>query len=73
MNNKRRMPAMGKSIAGMIAFGLLIGQTPSWAAQPDAFEFFQEEARVVTASRRPQAIREIPMAVDVITSEDIRA
>jgi iron complex outermembrane recepter protein len=38
----------------------------------DVFEFFQEEAKVVTASRRSEFVREAPAAVEVITSEDIR-
>ena len=42
-------------------------------ADNDAFQFFQEEAQVVTAARRPQSIRDVPEAVDVITSDDIRA
>jgi len=39
----------------------------------DAFRFFQEEAKVVTASRREQSINEAPVAVDVISQEDIQA
>ena len=42
-----------------------------WAE--DVFKFFQEEAQVVTASRRPQAIRESPVAIDVITAAEIAA
>lgn len=43
------------------------------AESVDAFEFFQEEAKVVTASRREQPVSEAPVAVDVITAEDIKA
>lgn len=39
----------------------------------DGFEFFQEEAKVTTASRREQSISESPVAIDVITKEEIRA
>lgn len=44
----------------------------SWAAAEDAFSVFQEEATVVTATRRPQKISESPVSVEVITAEDIR-
>jgi len=39
----------------------------------DALRFFEEEAKITTASRRPQSIQEAPAAVDVITAEDIKA
>jgi len=38
----------------------------------ETLEFFQEEARVITAARQTQAIAEVPMAVDVITADEIR-
>jgi iron complex outermembrane receptor protein len=41
-------------------------------ANDDAFEFFREEAKVYTASRRPEAALNAPVAVDIITGEDIR-
>src|SRR5258707_215813 len=47
--------------------------TPIWAVGEDAFQFFQEEAKVVTASRREQPICEAPVAIDVITAEEIKA
>ncbi len=46
---------------------------PARADSNDAFQFLREEATVVTASRREQSIREAPVAVDVITSEEIKA
>src|SRR5258706_12934243 len=46
---------------------------PLWAENGDAFQFFQEEAKVVTASRREQSINEAPVAIDVITAEEIKA
>jgi iron complex outermembrane recepter protein len=52
---------------------LLATAAPSRAQDSDAFEFFSEEADVVTASRRPQAPTEAPLSVEVITAEDIRA
>src|SRR5579864_2295344 len=48
-------------------------QIPAWAADADPFEFFQEEAKVVTAARREQPVDEVPAAVDVITAEEIKA
>jgi iron complex outermembrane recepter protein len=63
----KRILTMGATI------GFLTGQDPlTWAAEPDAFQFFQEEAQVITASRRSQSISEVPLAVDVITAEEIK-
>lgn len=45
----------------------------AWASGDDAFQFYEEEAKVTTASRRPQLIQEAPIAVEVITSEEIKA
>ncbi|MBI2387206.1 MAG: TonB-dependent receptor [Elusimicrobia bacterium] len=42
-------------------------------AQDDVFEFFQEEATVSVASRRPESAWRAPAAVDVVTSEEIKA
>jgi iron complex outermembrane receptor protein len=42
-------------------------------AADDAFEFFREEARVYTASRRSEPSLSAPVAVEVITAEEIRA
>ena len=53
---------------------LLLGSASlSFAEDADAFKFFAEEATVVTAARRPQAAREAPLSVEVITADDIRA
>lgn len=43
------------------------------AADDDAFEFYKEEAEVVTASRRAEPAWRAPAAVDVVTAEDIKA
>ena len=56
-----------------IAAVLLATQAAGSAHADDALEFFAEEAKVVTASHRLQAVSEIPQSVDVITEEDIRA
>lgn len=42
-------------------------------AQEDAFDFFREEAEIYTASRRPESTQRAPVAVDVVTAEEIRA
>jgi iron complex outermembrane receptor protein len=49
---------------------LLVQSRPGALAQDD-FEFFEEQDKVITASRRPQSIQESPVAVDVITAEEI--
>jgi outer membrane receptor for ferrienterochelin and colicins len=43
----------------------------SWA-NTDAFEFFQEEARVVTASKKAEKIALAPGIMTVVTAEEIR-
>jgi len=68
MAHLKRLSTLG------LTMGILIQSAGvSWAADSDAFEFFKEEAKVVTASRREQSISEIPMAVDVVTPQEIRA
>ena len=42
-------------------------------AADDTFDFFKEEAQVITASRRPEAIQRVPVSIDVVTSADIAA
>ncbi|MFI5346369.1 MAG: TonB-dependent receptor plug domain-containing protein [Elusimicrobiota bacterium] len=55
-----------------VALLLLCAGAPAFAAD-DAFEFFKEEAQVVTASRRAEPAWRAPAAVDVVTAEDIKA
>jgi len=43
-----------------------------FAEADDAFQFFQEEAKVVSASRQPQSRDQAPATVYVVTSEDIK-
>jgi iron complex outermembrane receptor protein len=50
----------------------LAAAVPARAAD-DAFEFYKEEAQVVTVSRRSEPALRAPAAVDVITAEDIKA
>ncbi len=42
-------------------------------ADHDAFELFDQEARVVTASQRPMTVAQAPATVRVVTGDDIRA
>src|SRR5690349_2147283 len=58
----------------LLAIILIMSQVSlAMGESTDAFEFFQEEAKVVTASRREQSIKDVPVAVDVITAEEIHA
>ena len=59
-------------LVALAATLLLAGAGRARAEDADAFKFFAEEAPVTTASRRPQAPRETPLSVEVITAEDIR-
>jgi outer membrane receptor for ferrienterochelin and colicin len=52
---------------------LLSGAALPARAADDAFEFFKEEAQVVTVSRRVETALRAPAAVDVITAADIKA
>jgi outer membrane receptor protein involved in Fe transport len=55
-----------------------MGQNPcSWAAGApaggtDPFQFFEEESKVVTASKKEEKLQDTPGVVAVITAEDIR-
>ena len=60
---------MKKPLALALALSLA---APAFAAD-DAFEFYKEEAQVVTASRRPEPALNAPAAVDVVTAADIKA
>lgn len=42
-------------------------------AADDPFAFFEAERQVMTASRRMEAAQDVPLAVDVITAEEIQA
>ncbi|MDE2490442.1 MAG: TonB-dependent receptor [Elusimicrobia bacterium] len=61
----------GARRALLAAAALLLAASAS--AAEDAFEFYKEEAQVVTASRRAEPALSAPAAVDVVTAEDIRA
>jgi iron complex outermembrane receptor protein len=43
------------------------------SAADETLEFFEEEAQVQSASRRAQALSEVPYSVDIVTPEDIAA
>ena len=52
---------------------LLLRTFSAWAEAPEnPFRFFEEEAQVITASRRVQPIRESPADVTVITAEELK-
>lgn len=59
---------------GMTAMLLALLAPAALAGEPasDPFAVFREEAAVVTAARRAQTPRESPVAVDVITAEELR-
>lgn len=61
-------PARPRALLAFIAF-----LAPRAHAEEDVFRFYQEEAEVVTASRRPQPAWRSPVAVDVVTAEEIAA
>jgi iron complex outermembrane receptor protein len=61
---------MKKTILGLI---LTAAASVPALAGDDAFEFYKEEAQVVTASRRAEPAWRAPAAVDVVTAEDIKA
>ena len=56
----------------LLAGLLLVLASPARGAD-DPFEFFEQEARVVTAAKRLQPADEVPASVDVITRRDIEA
>ncbi|MFI5349430.1 MAG: TonB-dependent receptor plug domain-containing protein [Elusimicrobiota bacterium] len=56
----------------VLPLALLLLAAPA-SADDEAFEFFKEEAQVVTASRRPEPALRAPAVVDVVTAEDIKA
>src|SRR5258708_37499810 len=59
----------------LILISALCGFQPlqAWAENEDVYQYYKDEAKVVTASRREQSINEAPVAIDVITAEEIKA
>lgn len=51
---------------------LFAAAAPARALESDDLEFFAEEAKVLTASRRLEPVREAPAAVEIVTAEEIR-
>lgn len=67
---RRRLAlAMAGLMAGLVATPAL--PLRSEEAAKDTFDFFLQEAKVVTASRRVQKKSDSPVAIDVITREEI--
>src|SRR5258708_1265078 len=64
------------TIASSLIIGAILFVARSAEALPtpadDAFRFFEEEARVITASRRSESVGEAPAVVEIITAEGIR-
>ena len=55
-----------------LAVGMFVGQnTSAWASQSDPFQFFEEEAKVTSATLHPQKISAAPATAYVITARDI--
>jgi iron complex outermembrane receptor protein len=52
---------------------VLFGAIPALAQDDNDFKFFEEEARVVTPARREEPISDAPVAVEVVTPEEIAA
>jgi iron complex outermembrane receptor protein len=69
--NARR--AASRALSFLLAWSLIVEGAIAAQAQADAFEFMAGEAEVLTVNRRPQAIKDAPTSVDVITAEEIRA
>ena len=55
---------------GLVAV-LLVAMSQTVLADDDLFEFFAEEAQVITASRRPRPIRQVPATVYVVKGEEL--
>jgi outer membrane receptor for ferrienterochelin and colicin len=51
----------------------LLQTATCWAQEGDLFEFFREEARVTSASRRPQPLYRAPATVYVVSGEELMA
>ena len=57
----------------LLAVAIALSPAVPARAADDAFEFFKEEAQIVTASRVSEPALRAPAAVDVITAADIKA
>jgi outer membrane cobalamin receptor len=67
------MEAVMKTIRILLAAAVFSANSMNvYAESAEMLEFFEEEAKVTTASRREQSIKEIPITVDVITAEEIK-
>lgn len=62
---------MKTDIAAAILIALLLWDHPASAGDDNVFDFFAQEARVVTASLQPTTQTEAPATVYVVTAEDI--
>ena len=61
----------------MMALGIILGTwmgveaSRCWASEPDAFQFFEEEAKVVGVSKKSESIKNVPMSVTVVSQEEL--
>lgn len=62
---------MNTALRAAVAASLLLAPAAR-AAEPDGIDFFAEEAKVVTASRRLEKVRDAPAAVEIVTADEIR-
>jgi len=64
---------MNRLVERALILGVFLLPVSRVMADPDtAFDFFQEEAKVVSASRQPESRDQVPATVYVVTSEDIK-
>jgi len=59
------------SLSGAMLLGTVLPLLADDTSTAQTFDFFLQEAQVTTASRRAQKISDSPVAIDVITAEDI--
>src|SRR5882724_4779476 len=69
----RRCPMRKRMRKGLTLFITLSQASVAMADTNDAFQFFQEEAKVVTASRIPESRQKAAATTYVVTREDIQA
>lgn len=76
MESEQSRRSVARLIGGIMTAVLLLGEPTPVRAEEESLSdlaFFSQEAETVTASRRLQPVREAPVAVEVITEEEIRA
>jgi len=65
---------MTPDVKQILVIFFILGQTPLVGAETnDAFQFFEEEAKVITASRIPESRQKAAATTYVVSREDIQA